>query len=113
MVESLDVFPENMLAHLSEAMLATDMADYLVERGVPFRKAHHQIGEAVRYAEETNTPLSEIPLEVLRNIAPQFEEDFRKVFSFKQAAGRRDGAGGTAPQAVELQIEAAKELLGG
>jgi len=110
-VDSLLVFPDKMLAHLNEAMLATDLADYLVGRGVPFREAHHKIGEVIRYAEENNTSLSEIPLPVLKNIAPQFEEDIHKVFNFMQAVCKKDGAGGTAPQALASQIKAAKELL--
>jgi len=111
-VDSLVVFPEKMLAHLNEAMLATDLADYLVDRGLPFREAHHKIGEVIRYAEENNTPLSEIPLPVLKSIAPQFEEDIQKVFDFTQAICKKDGVGGTAPQALKSQIKAAKEKLG-
>jgi len=110
-VDSLLVFPDKMLAHLNEAMLATDLADYLVGRGLPFREAHHKIGEVIRYAEENNTSLSEIPLPVLKNIAPQFEEDIHKVFNFMQAVCKKDGVGGTAPQALANQIKAAKELL--
>ncbi len=110
-VDSLVVFPEKMMAHLNEAMLATDMADYLVDCGVPFREAHHKIGEVIRYSEENNIPLSEIPLGVLQNIAPQFEEDIHKIFNFMQAINKKDGVGGTAPQAVSNQIEVAKEKL--
>lgn len=110
-VDSLVVFPEKMLAHLNEAMLATDLADYLVDRGVPFREAHHKIGEVIRYAEENNIPLSEIPLPVLKSIAPQFEEDTQKVFNFRQAICKKDGVGGTAPKAVASQIKAAKKIL--
>jgi argininosuccinate lyase len=111
-VGSLIIFPEKMLAHLNEAMLATDMADYLVDHGVPFREAHQKIGEVIRYAEEKNTPLSEIPLEILQNIAPQFKKDIEKTFNFKQAINKKDGIGGTAPDAVSKQIEVAKEKLG-
>ncbi len=111
-VDSLIIFPEKMLAHLNEAMLATDLADYLVDHGVPFREAHHKIGEVIRYAEEHNIPLSKIPLPVLQNIAPQFEGDIQKIFNFMQAICKKDGVGGTAPQALARQIEMAKEKLG-
>ncbi len=111
-VGSLIIFPEKMLAHLNEAMLATDMADYLVDHGVPFREAHQKIGEVIRYAEEKNTPLSEIPLGILQNIAPQFKKDIEKTFNFTQAINKKDGIGGTAPKAVSRQIEVAKEKIG-
>ncbi len=110
-VDSLVIFPEKMLAHLNEAMLATDIADYLVDRGVPFREAHHKVGEIIRYAEEHNTPLSEIPQSALQSIAPQFEEDIQKIFNFMQAINKKDGVGGTAPQAVSEQIKLAKEQV--
>lgn len=111
-VDTLEIFPEKMMAHLNEAMLATDMADYLVERGVPFREAHQKIGEVIRYTEENNIPLSEISLPVLQHIAPQFQADIHKVFNFMQAICEKDGVGGTAPQALVRQIEIAKEKLG-
>jgi argininosuccinate lyase len=111
-VDSLVVFPDKMLAHLDEAMLATDMADYLVDHGVPFREAHQKIGEVVRYAEEENLTLSKIPLGVLQNIAPEFMEDIEEIFNFTQAVSKKDGIGGTAPKAVSRQIEVAKEKLG-
>lgn len=111
-VDSLVVFPDKMLAHLDEAMLATDMADYLVDHGVPFREAHQKIGEVVRYAEEENLTLSKIPLGVLQNIAPEFMEDIEEIFNFTQAVSKKEGIGGTAPKAVSRQIEEAKEKLG-
>lgn len=110
-VDSLDIFPEQMLAHLNETMLATDMADYLVDHGVPFREAHQMIGEVIRYAEENSIPLSEISLEVLKNIAPQFGKDTQNIFDFMQSINKKDGIGGTGPQAVKKQIELAKEKL--
>ncbi|MEN8240606.1 MAG: argininosuccinate lyase [Chloroflexota bacterium] len=110
-VESLVVFSEKMQSHLSEAMLATDMADYLVDQGVPFREAHHKIGEVIRYSEENKIPLSKIPISILKTITPRFEENFKRTFDFKQAIDRKDSIGGTAPEAVFKQIEMAKEKL--
>ena len=110
-VESLVIFPENMLAHLDDTMLATDMADYLVDHGIPFREAHQIIGEVIRYTEENNLPLSEIPLEVLNNIAPQFDEDIIHIFDFTQSITKKDGVGGTAPEALKKQLELAKAKL--
>ncbi|NQS92082.1 MAG: argininosuccinate lyase [Chloroflexi bacterium] len=110
-VESLVISPEKMSAQLNETMLATDMADYLVIHGVPFREAHQVIGEVVRYAEENNMPLSKIPLEVLKNISPRFEEDIQNIFDFRHSINKKDGLGGTATKAVKQQIELAKEKL--
>ena len=110
-VESLVIFPENMLAHLNDSMLATDMADYLVDHGIPFREAHQIIGEVIRYAEENNLPLSEIPLEVLNDISPQFDEDIIHIFDFTQSITKKDGVGGTAPEALKKQLELAKVKL--
>lgn len=110
-VESLVIFPENMLAHLNDTMLATDMADYLVDHGIPFREAHQITGEVVRYAEDNNLPLSEIPLEILKNIAPQFDEDIIHVFDFTQSITKKDVVGGTAPNALKKQLKLAKAKL--
>lgn len=112
-VESLVIYSENMEAQLDESMLTTDMADYLVNRGVPFREAHHKIGELVRYSEENNISLSKIPLSVYQNISPEFGENIQGVIDFKQAINKKDSEGGTAPKAVAKQIEIAKEKLGG
>ncbi|HKJ27012.1 MAG TPA: argininosuccinate lyase [Anaerolineales bacterium] len=111
-IESLTVFPENMAAQLNEGMLATDMAEYLVRRGLPFREAHHVVGEVIRYAEAHNLSLSDVPLSALKKITPQFEEDVVQVFEYKQSVNRKTSIGGTAPQAVAEQIELAKKKLG-
>lgn len=110
-ISSLVVYPDRMMDHLDETMLATDMADYLVMRGVPFREAHFKVGEVIRYAEATKTSVSTIPLEVLQTIAPQFGKDIYEVFNYKEAIEKKNLVGGTALQAVRQQIEAAKNLL--
>ncbi|MBT6150954.1 MAG: argininosuccinate lyase [Chloroflexi bacterium] len=111
-IESLIIFPEKMSAHLNEAMLATDLADYLVNQGVPFREANQKVGELIRYTEENSVSLSEIPSRVLQNIAIEFEDDIEKIIDFNKAINKKDGVGGTAPKTVIKQIELAKEILG-
>jgi argininosuccinate lyase len=111
-VDSLIIFPDNMAAHLREDMLATDMADYLVARGVPFREAHHKIGEVIQYKEEHKIPLTETPLDVLQNIAPQFDKDIYQIFDYQQSIQNKNGIGGTAPKAVTKQINLAEGILG-
>lgn len=110
-VASLTVSPQKMAAQLDEAMLATDLAEYLVRKGMPFRQAHEQVGEVIRYAEEQGVMLSQVPLDVYRGIAPEFGEDVKAVFDFMAAVEKKDSTGGTAPQDVRAQIAAARELL--
>jgi argininosuccinate lyase len=102
---------ERMRAALDEAMLATDVADELVARGVPFREAHHAVGALVRAAEERRCALSALPLDIYRAIHPAFGDDIFSVFDFARSAAARYSTGGTAPEAVREQIKYAKECL--
>ena len=112
-VATLEIHPERMRSSLNSSVLATDLADYLVERGVPFRLAHAAVGKAVRLAESQAVPLAELPLEAWQEIHPSFGEDLYQVFDPVRAVERRAAYGGTAPAAVAGQIQAAKGLLYG
>jgi argininosuccinate lyase len=92
-------------------MLATDLADYLVAKGMPFREAHHVSGRAVRMAGEQGIQLSQLSLEDLQELSPLFDADVANVFDFDKSVARRKAAGGTAPEAVKAQIEAARGWL--
>jgi argininosuccinate lyase len=70
---------DRMAAALVPEMLATDLADYLVRKGVPFRQTHHIAGEAVRVAEERGEPLDALTLEDLQALHPSFEADVAQV----------------------------------
>lgn len=107
-ISSLRINADRMLAALVEELLATDMADYLVRKGLPFRQAHHVVGEVVRLAAESDLQLSELPLGKLRDISAYFSEDMGQVFNFAQSVSQRKVQGGTAPDAVREQIELAK-----
>ena len=100
-----------MAAHLDETMLATEIADYLVSHGVPFREAHHHAGAVIRYAEENKVALSAVPLAVYQEIAPQFKADLYELFDYKQAINRKNSIGGTGLESVLGQIEIAKKKL--
>jgi argininosuccinate lyase len=100
-----------MAANLDETMLATDMANYLVEKGVPFRQAHHVVGEVIRLAEERGIELSALPLEDLQRISVHFTPDVEEIFDFRRSVGKRRGIGGTAPESVAHQITRAKEKI--
>jgi argininosuccinate lyase len=110
-VATLRFVPERMAAALDEGMLATDLADYLVKRGVPFREAHGLVGRAVRRSLETNTPLSKLPYADYQAISPAYGEDLYAVFDFAASMAKRRAAGGTAPDAVREQIAAAEAWL--
>ncbi len=112
LVASMQIHPQRMRTALDEAMLATDLADYLVARGVPFRQAHHLVGQAVRRAEELTVKLSDLPLPEFQKISPDFGSDVYTVFDFDQAVARRRPLGGTAPETVAEQIGRWKEVLG-
>ncbi len=110
-VATLRVNPDRMRAALDPAMLATDVAEYLVRRGVPFREAHHHVGAAVALAERRGVPLSALPLEDWRAISPAFQADIAAVFDFKQSVRSRDVIGGTSARAIRAQIAAAKRAI--
>ncbi len=110
-VHTLQLNPDRMRAALDDAMLATDLADYLVKKGMPFRQAHEKAGAAVAQAETKGVALSKLTLEDLQNVSPSFDEDVYEVFNFDAAVARRAAPGGTAPQAVQLQIDRARAIL--
>lgn len=110
-IRTLQVNPEKMRAALDEEMLATELADYLVRKGLPFRQAHHAIGAVVRYASSSGLKFSQIPLDKLQEISPLFDTDVSAIFDFDAAVARRAAPGGTAPEAVRQQIAEAHKWL--
>ncbi len=110
-IATLQINADKMRAALAEELLATDMADYLVRKGMPFRQAHHAVGESVRLAAELELKLSEVPLNRLRQVSEYFAEDVKQVFDFTQSVSQRRVQGGAAPDAVREQIELAKAKL--
>ncbi|MCP4535906.1 MAG: argininosuccinate lyase [Chloroflexi bacterium] len=110
-IGTLQVNGDRMQAALDDALLATDLADYLVRKGVPFRQSHHLAGQAVRRAEELGVPLGALTLADYQAIHPAFAEDVYQVFDFQRSVEMRDAEGGTAPSAVCAQIERAKRII--
>jgi argininosuccinate lyase len=111
-LSTLQPNPVAMMAGLNAEMLATDLAEYLVRKGVPFRETHHVAGAAVRMAEVQAIPLSHLALEDLRTLHDAFAEDVAAVWSFETSVERRDVAGGTSRRAVWEQIEQLRAWLG-
>ena len=110
-VSSLQINQAAMAAGLTEDLLATDLADYLARKGLPFRQAHHVVGEVVKMAAEQEIKLSELSLSAMRGISHFFGDDVSAVFDFAQSAAQRGTFGGTAPEAVRSQIERARAIL--
>ena len=86
------------------ALLATDAADYLVHRGLPFRQAHDLIGKVLREAERRGRPWTQLSLEDLRKISPLFEKDFLDGLSVESAIATKAVPGGTAAESVRAAI---------
>jgi argininosuccinate lyase len=94
------------------ALLATEAADYLVRRGVPFRQAHDFVGQALREAARQGRTLKDLPLDALQKISPQFAADFHACLSVESALARKAVPGGTAPEAVRAALGEFPKRLG-
>jgi argininosuccinate lyase len=96
---------DRLLAAASNPVLfATEGADYLVHKGVPFRQAHDLIGKVLREAEKRNVPWMALPLEELKKISPAFDSDFIGGPSLENAIATKFVPGGTAPEQVRAAI---------
>jgi argininosuccinate lyase len=84
---------------------ATDLADYLVKKGLPFRDAHEVVAHAVKFASERGTDLSDLPLETLQSFHQGVQEDVYQVLSLRGSMNARNTLGGTAPEQVRKQIK--------
>jgi argininosuccinate lyase len=93
-------------------LLATDLADYLVLRGVPFRKAHHAVGRLVALAGKLAVPLDKLPFDQVRKAHPGFGKDWAKVFDLQRALKKRRGTGMPGMAQVARQVRRWKRLLG-
>ena len=90
---------------------ATDLADYLVRKGVPFRDAHEIVGKSVAYGVETNKDLSEMTLEELQQFSTVIEADVFEVLTLEGSVAARNHIGGTAPAQVKAAVERAKASI--
>ena len=112
MVPGIQVRKEKMRAALQEGFAtATDFADYLVRKGLPFRDAHEAVGCAVRLASEKNCQLHELSLEELKQFNSLIEEDVYASLTLEGSLKARDHIGGTAPNQVDFQVQRWKKIL--
>jgi argininosuccinate lyase len=95
------------------SLLATEAADYLVMRSVPFRQAHEIIGKAIREAEQQGKTLVTLPLESLQKLSPAFGADFAAALTLEASLARRNLPGGTAPEAVRAALAEFRARLEG
>jgi argininosuccinate lyase len=94
------------------ALLATDIADYLVRKGMPFRQAHHVVGALVGNAEKAGKKLHELTLDEFRSVDQHFSSDVLQLFDLKQAMAHRNIVGSPGPTEVRRQIARWTKLLG-
>ena len=110
-LQTISARPERMRAAIDSYMMATDLADYLVGKGLPFRETHALAGKAVRLALELSCGLDGLSLEQYQSLHPAFEADVYTVLDPMESVKRRKALGGTAPEAVAVQIQQAKNNL--
>ena len=91
---------------------ATDLADYLVRKGLPFRDCHEIVGHAVKYGVDSGKDLAEMSLEELRRFSDQIGQDVFEVLTLEGSVNARDHIGGTAPAQVRAAVQRGRELLG-
>ena len=124
----MQIHPEKMKAALTMDMLATDIADYLVRKGVsylvywrfteltyypqvPFRETHHISGRAVALAEKQGCQISDLPFSTWQELSPKFETDVEKVFDFEVSVEKRNAIGGPARAMIQRQVDIARERI--
>ncbi|NWY65310.1 ARLY lyase, partial [Erithacus rubecula] len=110
-ISTLQINKESMEKALSPEILSSDLALYLVHKGMPFRQAHIAAGKAVHLAETKGITINNLSLEDLKSISPPLGSDVAQVFSVVSSVEQYTAAGGTAKSSVSAQIEQLRELL--
>jgi len=110
-IATMEVHGEKMRAALTMDVLATDLADYLVRKGIPFRETHHVSGRAVALAESRKCQLDNLTLEDYKGLHEKFSEDVLQVFDFEASVERRTAIGGPSRKTLERQISVLRAAL--
>ena len=112
MIATMKPLPDNMLAAAGKGFInATDLADYLVKKGKPFRTAYKTVGEIVAYCIDNGLILETVPMEKYKEFDESFDGDLYNEISLKTCVKKRISAGGTGEKSVEKQIEYLTEFL--
>jgi argininosuccinate lyase len=109
-LRTITVKPDRMHSAIDATMMATDLADYLVDKGIPFREAHAMSGKVVRAAEQKKAGLNELPLEAYQAIGP-FEADVYQTFDPMKSIQKRNVVGGTSLQSIRNQISKCRKNI--
>ena len=112
MLSSLRAKPEAMLLAAQKGFInATDLADYLTKKGVPFRSAYKISGQLVAYCIAHDTVLEKLPLETYKTYSDVFTDDLYEEISLRTCVARRISAGGTGPASVQAQLHSVAAFL--
>ncbi len=111
-LKTLKINKDRIAAALDPFLLATDLADYLVRKGMPFRNSHHVIGSIVGHCDKNGIALNKMSTADLKGFSELFDEDVQSLFDWNTALNGRDIPGGTGPTSVANQIAKAKAILG-
>ncbi|MGL1863906.1 MAG: argininosuccinate lyase [Pseudodesulfovibrio sp.] len=112
LLEQIEFVPEKMLSTVTRGFLnATELADYLAAKGIPFRDAHHITGAAVAFAEGKGVGLEDLTLEEMKTFSSEIENDVFTILDYKVSVERRTSPGGTGPASVAKQIADLKAWL--
>jgi argininosuccinate lyase len=112
-IAGLSVHQDKCAAAVADpALLATDLADYLVRKHVPFRAAHHAVGAVVKLAEHKGVALNQLSLADVKMVHPAFGRDWVHSFDLSKAMARRTGTGMPGPAQVARQFKRWQKLLG-
>lgn len=114
MIATMRVLPENMYSAAQKGFInATDLADYLVKKGMPFRTAYKHVGEIVAYCIANGLVLETVPIEKYKEFDSLFDTDLYDEISLETCVAKRISAGGTGPESVEAQIKYITEFING
>lgn len=111
LIRTLELVPARMASQLEGSLLATELADFLVRQGMPFRQAHHLVGQVVRTAEERGIAITDLTNDDLLAISEYFGEDSAAVLTIPAALAARNVPGGTSQEALNSQLELARQEL--
>ena len=112
LLPNIEVKKEAMYQAANEGFsTATDLADYLVRKDIPFRDAHEIVGKSVAYGLDSGLELSQMPLAKLQEFSPRIKEDVYKVLSVEGSVASRSHIGGTAPITVKAAANRAEDRL--
>ena len=112
LIEKIEIREENIQKHLEKGfLLATDVAEYLVLKEVPFRKTHEIVGNIVQYAEAKGLDFKDLSMEEWKGFSQAFDQDILEILTPQKAVSRRETKGGTAAKQVLSQINEGKEII--